>query len=460
MKSRLILAGSFALLFLVAGIFGMLWWSPAEAIDASSTSFFVRQNITPVGATKGLVSGTESFGTSTTFKLFGVGGETGVGTSTSSSFGLLGGFIRNLYYGPAPSYVQIHYHWRNDDGSEAAATSKTGGVQDTDITSLAKSTGVRVRIEISNEGGTKLGYSTQQFRLEYGLKSTTCAAIVSWTDVGAGAGDWDMFASTNITEGADTTNIAVATGGVTDENHTFLTPNGGAKDTSSTVSAINVTSEQFIELEYAIQALAAATDGGVYCFRVTNAGTATNYSYTAYPQATLAVGGGYLYFSVDGTTEGFNSVTPGTLVATSSILTVKTDNTTGFVTTVQRTDSTGTMSSGSTYIPDKTAWVPGADTSTAGNATASTTQPQTLQFRVRLTGTDGANYSSAWWGTADTTAAALFAGFPSSAQNIVNRSSSAVSTTTAFVLYNLTVPTTQNTGSYSGSITYTVTANP
>ena len=33
-----------------------------------------------------------------------------------------------------------------------------------------------------------------------------------------------MFDSLNITDGADTTNIAVSSGGVTDENTTFLTP--------------------------------------------------------------------------------------------------------------------------------------------------------------------------------------------------------------------------------------------
>ena len=438
----------------------MFFWHNAQALDATSTSFFVRQNVTPIGVTNGLGGGSESFGTSTTFKLFGVGGETAVGTSTSSSFSLLGGFVRSLYYGPAPGYNQIHYHWRNDDGSETTATSKTSGTEDSNITSFAKSTGVRLRIEISNEGGTKLGYSTQQFRLEYGLKSTTCAAIASWTDVGAVAGDWDMYDSSNLTEGNNTTNIAVSAGGVTDENHTFISSNAGVKDTSSTVTALNVSSEQFIELEYSIQALSAATDGGVYCFRVTNAGSATNYSYSSYPQATLAAGGGYLYFLTDGATEAFNAVTPGTLAATSSILTVRTDNSTGFVVTANRADTTGTMSSSGVYIPDKTAWIPGGTTAIAGNATASTTEPLTLQFRIRQTGTDAANYSSAWWGTADTTASALFAGFPSSAQNIINRSSSAVSTTTAYVLYNLNVPATQQTGTYTGSITYIVTANP
>lgn len=431
----------------------------ANAFDATSTNFFVRQNITPIGTTPGQTGGTESLGTSTSFKLFGSGGGTGVGTSTSSSFGIMTGFIRNLYKGPAPTYAQIHYHWRNDDGSETTATSKTSGVQDTAITGLAKSTGVRLRLEISNEGGSILGYSAQQFRLEYGLLMTTCGSISSWTDVGAVAGDWDMYDSANLTDGGNTTNIGTAVGGVSDENHTFLTTNAGIKDTSSQTSAISVSSESFIELEYSIQALSAATDGGVYCFRVTNANSPTNYSYQVYPQATIVSSGSTLTFVTDGSTEAFNTITPGVVSATSSLLFVKTDNGTGFVATVQRDNPVGTMSMGSIYIPDKTAWVPGVATTSAGNASASTTEPQTLQFRVRLSGTDTPNYASTWWGVADTTASALFAGFPSTAKTIVNRSTAALATTTTQVLYNLTTPVTQPNGSYSGSITYTVTAN-
>lgn len=167
-----------------------------------------------------------------------------------------------------------------------------------------------------------------------------------------------------------------------------------------------------------------------------------------------------LTFTTDGSSESFPTVTPGTVSATSSILSVTTGNSTGFNITVQRGDSTGTMSLDSTYIPDKTAWSAPAATTTVGNATASTTQPQTLQFRVRVAGTDTADYASSWWGSADTTVAALFAGFPATPQTIVNRSTSAASPTTMSVLYNLNVPVTQRNGSYSGSITYTATANP
>ncbi|MEK7641698.1 MAG: hypothetical protein AAB365_01765 [Patescibacteria group bacterium] len=422
---------------------------------ASSTSFFITHRMLNIAGG----NPANSFSSSTTFRLLGAGGQTAIGSSTSSTFGIESGFLRNLYKGPAPIYTQMHYHWRNDDGSETTATSKTSGSQDAVLSTLDESTGVRLRLLISNEGGTRLAYAQQQLRLEYGLKSTTCAAISSWTDVGGVGGDWDMFSSANLTEGGNTTNIAVATGGVANENATFVASNGGIRDTTSQTSSVPVSSDSYIELEYSIQALTAATDNGTYCFRVTNAGSATNYAYRVYPEATISSPLS-LTFVVDGASQAFSAVTPGTLAATSSILTVKTTNPTGFIATVERSDATGTMSSGAFYIPDKTAWVPGVATTTPGNATASTTQPLTLQFRVRQTGTDVPNYASSWWGTADTTASALFAGFPSTASTIVNRSTPAAATTTSYVLYNLNVPVTQQTGTYSGDIIYTVTANP
>lgn len=168
-------------------------------------------------------------------------------------------------------------------------------------------------------------------------------------------------------------------------------------------------------------------------------------------------------FTTDSGSEAFPAVTPGTVSATSSILSVTTSNATGFVVSLARDNAAGTMALAgfpSTLIPDKTAWSPGVATTSAGNATASTTQPETLQFRVRQAGTDVPNYASAWWGSDDTTANALFAGFPSSAQTIINRSTAAGSGTTSYVLYNLNVPVTQTNGSYSGGLTYTATANP
>ena len=95
-----------------------------------------------------------------------------------------------------------------------------------------------------------------------------------------------------------------------------------------------------------------------------------------------------------------------------------------------------------------------------GSATASSTSEQSLQFRVKSSGTTAQAYCSNWWGSDDTTNGARFAGFPSTAQKIVSSNSATVGTSTAIVLYNLDVPVTQQTGTYTGSVTYTATVGP
>lgn len=170
-----------------------------------------------------------------------------------------------------------------------------------------------------------------------------------------------------------------------------------------------------------------------------------------------------LTFAVDSNSVNFGTLTSGTLVSNTTSLDVKTANSTGFNVTVARADVDSTLdldSDNAIDFPDKTAWAPGVDCATSGNATASSTESETLQFRVRQTGTNSSNYCSAWWGTDDTSVNARFAGFPASAQSIVNRSTASSPTTTAVVLYNIDAPSSQAQGVYSGGITYTATVNP
>jgi hypothetical protein len=202
--------------------------------------------------------------------------------------------------------VQAHYHWRHDDGSEATATSATGGIQDTPLSGLGKESNIRLRLEVSNEGATS---DVSSYRLEYGQKTTTCAAVSAWSDVGGAGGDWDMADSANLTDGDDTTNISLATGGVTDENTTFKTPNGGVKDVSSQTGSISLSTSEFVELEYAVKALPAVAAGTTYCFRVTDGGAALD-NYSVYPEvtiksSTLAVGE---YGRVDLTNNNWTTV--------------------------------------------------------------------------------------------------------------------------------------------------------
>lgn len=248
----------------------------ARAFDASSTNFFLRQYVQDVSGQ----------GTSTTFGVRDAGGQSAFGISTSSGFRLESGPLYNLFKSVRPRYEQVHFHWRNDDGTETTATAAAS--EDVGLANLAKSTVKRLRLEISNEGGTLFGFAPQQFRIEYASQGGGCSSG-TYTDVGAVGGDWDMEAS-QLTEAGDTTNIAVSTGGVTDENATFLNPNGGQRETTSQTGNLSVSSFNFVELEYAMQALAAATDGATYCFRLTNAGSATDFVYTRYATTTLASG--------------------------------------------------------------------------------------------------------------------------------------------------------------------------
>jgi hypothetical protein len=178
--------------------------------------------------------------------------------------------------------TQEHYHFRNDNGSETTATSRTSGTEDTPLTNLDRGTSTRLRIEVSNKGSTTT--LSEQYRLEYAQKLSSCAVASGWTDVGATGGEWDMHNSANLTDGSNTTNIATALGGVTDESTTFLVANGGQKDTSSQASGVVLATSSFIELEYSIiSSSTQVADNATYCFRLTDAGTPLE-QYDVYPE--------------------------------------------------------------------------------------------------------------------------------------------------------------------------------
>jgi hypothetical protein len=181
--------------------------------------------------------------------------------------------------------TQTHYHWRNDNDTEAAATSLTGGVQDTPIDYISQSTAVRLRIQISNEGS--ITSPNTALRLEYGTKVTSCSNVSSWTDVGAAGGAFDMFATANLTEGGNTTNIANGIGGMDDENTSYKASNAAVKDTSSQIATTTFTTTEYFDSEFSIKQTANAAFDATYCFRLSNAGTALQ-AYTTYGELTTS----------------------------------------------------------------------------------------------------------------------------------------------------------------------------
>lgn len=204
---------------------------------------------------------------------------------------------------------QIHFRWRNDDGDQSAAT--FAAAEDTAISSVVKSTTKRLRLEISNEGSAA---STTSFGLQYGTQETTCAAISSWTTVPVSATTehWQMSASDNITAGESTTNVS---SGLTDANPTFVA--GNILDASATTDNIALTTVDFTEIEYSIQATDNATNGAIYCFRTVSNGLATNFSYQSYPTATLAAPAVAISLSTDGVVS-FGDVGVNTTVSTTA----------------------------------------------------------------------------------------------------------------------------------------------
>ncbi|MEA3249154.1 MAG: hypothetical protein U9Q03_02245 [Patescibacteria group bacterium] len=120
-----------------------------------------------------------------------------------------------------------------------------------------------------------------QFRLEYALKETTCAAVPSWTQVPTieTTEHFAMYPSSNVTNGEPTTNLA----GVSDGNTNFHP--GVVMTNSSQTPEISLGVTEFTEVEYSVEATDYAQAQQAYCFRLTDAGTPLD-SYTNYIDAT------------------------------------------------------------------------------------------------------------------------------------------------------------------------------
>lgn len=180
-------------------------------------------------------------------------------------------------------------------------------------------------------------------------------------------------------------------------------------------------------------------------------------------------------------TNNFSVIAPGTPTFATTTLSALTNDSTGWNVTLsgdnknsqpQNNLQLGTAPATSTQITDQTEWVPGAATSSAGNAVqinSMVNSSNVLAFRVMTASSSNgtAFVASSWWGTQDNytnNANTLWAGISSStvARQIGNAGVGSYSTTAHLntVLYYLNVATTQPTGTYNAPITYTGTGNP
>ena len=217
-------------------------------------------------------------------------------------------------------------------------TSATWAAAEDTLLNLAKSTLKRLRFEVSNEGTGAASGTT--YRLEVsGPDPASCSAAAFSAVPTAATGHWQIVDSANLTGGAASTNV---TPGLTDANPTFVP--GRVMDTGNQTTGISLSTTEFTEIEFALQATANATDGALYCFRLTNAGATTNFTYVQYGQARLLGLDHFLVEAFGGGSIGTQTAgTPFSIRITAQD--INNSTWTAFTGTVDIT-STGTLSAG------------------------------------------------------------------------------------------------------------------
>ncbi len=254
-----------AILFLTAGAGSVF------AFDSSSTSFQILAGDIDTG---GGASSSASFINQNAL------GQTGSGFSTSTSYNDYSGILHWLF--PAsgtPVVVQLNYRWRNDDGGETSAT--YAKATDTAITSgVFVGDRIRLRILLSNTGtGPATNYN---YRLEHASNANSCT---TWTTVpdSTSSEPWQIGGASNVADDIATTDSE----GITNPGGKTFNA-GKVRTANNSTGNITITQTQFSEIEYSIKSNIYTTAGTEYCFRVTNAGSTANFTYTVTPRITLS----------------------------------------------------------------------------------------------------------------------------------------------------------------------------
>jgi hypothetical protein len=189
----------------------------------------------------------------------------------------------------SPAVKQLHYRWRNDDGDETSAS----WLQTEDNPVPASfdvniGTRKRLRLLIDNTTGTASA-SNFNYRLEHASSSCSNWYEVPTTEA-MGQKGWVMDLSVNVADQTATTDL----GGVSNPGEGSFTA-GYVMTSSNDTPALSLTTSQFSELEYSIKSTANAETGLLYCFRLTDAGDTTYFTWSQQPQITLSIfnrGGG------------------------------------------------------------------------------------------------------------------------------------------------------------------------
>lgn len=155
---------------------------------------------------------------------------------------------------------QIHYRWRNNDGSESTATFMTP--EDTATTTVDLNTILRLRIEVSNEGTVS---TSERYVLQFGTQPNPSndSGWMTVPDANTCTSSPIKMVASSLTEGGATTNVS---SGLTDENTTFVA--GEQKEDNATTTHISLDTGEFTEMEWSLLLTENADFGGTYYFRL------------------------------------------------------------------------------------------------------------------------------------------------------------------------------------------------
>jgi|SRR3989344_872616 len=173
-------------------------------------------------------------------------------------------------------------------------------------------------------------------------------------------------------------------------------------------------------------------------------------------------------------TDQFGTITPGTFRIATSTLSVTTNNTAGWNVSLVGDDVTipggntacDLDSDASVGITDQAQWVPGAATTSAGNAVVRASLDNSgnvLAFRVMSASGSVPFLATSWWGTNDVDGTAKWTGTASStiARQVGNAGTGSYNASAHLntVNYYLNVAASQQQGAYSCPLTFTATGN-
>lgn len=167
------------------------------------------------------------------------------------------------------------YRWRLDNADEDSASYAVA--ENVPLTSgVYIGQNRRIRMSVSNTGA---GSATDVvYRLEF--SSGACSVWGQVPNSGDESEAWVMASSTHVTNGSSTTDESQLSNPA---GKSFVA--GYLMTTASETPTLTLTNSQFTEIEYSVEPTSNVVDDTVYCFRVTNSGSSSGFTYSYTPQA-------------------------------------------------------------------------------------------------------------------------------------------------------------------------------